>query len=220
MDAGRQAALGLLTFAALVCAWTIGGCGSSSPAPTPDPASASTPVAPRLAPTVPATENNQLEQSADTVSLIQLVDPLDEPEFYCVDVPGFGSGVSLLSALVVHTCKLTGAEDEMFTIDRGSAGHLYMEEYDLCVEAEGSATGSRLYLKACSDLPLQRFELAQDATFRLLHGGPQDLCLAVAPGEGQPTGGPSHLRRDLMLQECAMTEAVLSRWQLPGSAPE
>ena len=32
-------------------------------------------------------------------TLIQLIDPLDEPEFYCVDVPGFGASLDLQSPL-------------------------------------------------------------------------------------------------------------------------
>ena len=49
---------------------------------------------------------------------IRLTDPLDEPEYYCLDVPGAGASVNLQSALQVHTCKARAtAADELFTLD-------------------------------------------------------------------------------------------------------
>ena len=45
--------------------------------------------------------------------MIQLRDPLDEPEYYCVDVPGFGRSLNLEGALTAHTCK-PNADDELF----------------------------------------------------------------------------------------------------------
>ena len=131
---------------------------------------------------------------------IQLTDPLDEPEYYCVDVPGAGRNVRLQSALQAHTCKpVATAADELFTMDHPGEGQIYMEAYDLCVEAEAPNAGASLHLQRCSGSPLQRFALDND---RLrLGGGAQDgLCLAVASGSGIPTGGPSHLRRELTLE--------------------
>ena len=49
--------------------------------------------------------------------LIQLIDPLDEPQFYCVDVPGFQNRVNLDAPLMAHTRK-PGAAVELFTPDR------------------------------------------------------------------------------------------------------
>jgi len=159
------------------------------------------------------------DASTSAASLIQLQDPLDEPEYYCIDVVGAGPGVQLQSPLQMHTCK-PGADDEMFTTNRPLPGHLYMEAYDLCVEADRAQAGSVLNLKACSDSTLQRFVYKADATIRLLHDGVDELCVAAAPGEGTPTGGPSHLRRDLLLQRCAETELALSQWAFPGASPQ
>ena len=47
-------------------------------------------------------------------SLIQLIDPLDEPEYYCIDVPGAGAGVRLQTALQTHTCKQRQFEEALF----------------------------------------------------------------------------------------------------------
>ena len=156
-------------------------------------------------------------------TLIQLVDPLDEPQFYCVDVPGFGASLNLDGALTAHTCK-PRADDELFTVGHPEAGHLYMPAYDRCVQAGGATAGAELHLKACADEPLQRFVPADDGQLRLeaAEGSAAEAayCLAVEPGAGQPTGGPSHLRRGLILTRCADADPSLTRWVFPGVRPD
>jgi hypothetical protein len=144
-------------------------------------------------------------------TLIQLIDPLDEPEFYCVDVRGFGSGSQTDRSLQAHTCK-PGREDELFLVNRPAEGQLSMPAYELCLEAEGDS----VYIRACSDSAAQQFTLRSDGTVRTSEG---QLCLSVASGEGEQVGGPSHLRRDLLLVDCAEGQRHLARWILPGSNP-
>ncbi len=91
-----------------------------------------------------------------------------------------------------------------------------MPAYRLCLQAEAEAPASSLYLMECSDSPLQRFSLAADGSLQLAE---TTLCLAIAPGAGQPTGGPSHLRRNLTLEECGEVPAQRRSWQLPGLSP-
>ena len=62
-----------------------------------------------------------------------------------------------------------------------------MEAYDLCVEADGMGKGSALLLKACSETRSQLFIFAGNS-IRLSNDRQDDLCLAVAPGEGLPNG--------------------------------
>ena len=140
-----------------------------------------------------------------------LADPLDEPEFYCVDVAGFGVSLDVDGPMQAHTCK-PGADDELFEFNRPSDGHLYLVEHDRCIEAGGTS----LYVRPCSDSPLQRFAYGDDGTLRL---NGDSMCLAVAEGEGEPAGGRSHLRRDLLLQPCREAEPALSRWVFPGPSP-
>ena len=148
-------------------------------------------------------------------TLIQLVDALDEPEFYCVDVPGFGASLNLRSALTAHTCK-PGADDETFAVNQPGPGNLSMPAYDLCMEADGTGTLAQLYLRACSDSAMQRFDLDSHGSLILSGAG---LCMAVSPGDGEPTGGPSHVRRDLLLLDCGAAEPARSRWVFPGRSP-
>ena len=148
-------------------------------------------------------------------TLVQLIDPLDEPEFYCIDVPGFGASLRLDAALMAHTCK-PGADDEIFAINRPDPGQLSMPAYDLCMEANGTESPSELLLRACSDSAMQQFAFDEDGALTLAGTG---LCVAVAAGEGEPTGGPSHVRRDLTLLGCGEAEPALRRWTLPGPSP-
>ena len=144
-------------------------------------------------------------------TLVQLIDPLDEPEFYCVDVPGFRDSLRTDRPLQAHTCK-PGADDELFQYNQPTKGQLYMDAYDLCVEAEGGLA----YIRPCTDHSVQRFTFRADGTIRTAEGG---LCLSTAPGDGERAGGPSHLRRNLSFVLCAEGERVLSRWVLPGPSP-
>lgn len=144
--------------------------------------------------------------------LIQLLDPLDEPEFYCVDVPGFGRSLNLQGALTAHTCK-PGADDEMFLWDSPASGQISMPAYDLCVEASGEEAGSKLQLASCSEAPLQLFRYEENGRIRLDQGTAEgDLCLTVGPEPGEPTGGPSHLRRTLTLETCSQVDESRALW--------
>ena len=142
-------------------------------------------------------------------SLIMLRDPLDEPEFYCVDVAGFGSNLNLNAPLQAHTCK-PGADDELFIFNAPAPGQFTMDAYDVCLEAGEGV----LFVKACSDSEKQLFEFTTDGVLRL-QGSNQ--CVAVQSGSGQPAGGRSHVRRDLLLLACADVAPNLSRWALPGT---
>ena len=147
----------------------------------------------------------------DGETLIQLIDPLDEPEYYCVDVRGFGSNSQTDRSLQAHTCK-PGGEDELFLVNHPSEGQLFMPAYDLCLEAEGN----EVYTRTCSDAASQIFSVGSDGTVRT---GDGQLCLSVAPGEGEQAGGVSHVRRDLMMLDCTEGQRHLARWILPGSSP-
>lgn len=167
---------------------------------------------PVVVPTAMAQATRSASSTKANSAFIRLKDPLDAPGHYCVDVPGAGRGVRLQSALQVHTCKpLAKAADEIFTINHPNEGQIYMEAYDLCVEAEGVQPGSSLLLKDCSESQRQVFTIQSDAV-RLNGEHNDDLCLAVAPGDGIPTGGPSHLRRPLTLESCKSIGSTRTGW--------
>ena len=91
----------------------------------------------------------------------------------------------------------------MFAFNRPSQGKLYLVGRDRCPEADGGS----VYVQSCSESPLQRFAYDEDMTIR------------VEGEDGQPAGGRSHLRRDLLLDSCAEVEPSLSRLVFPGPSP-
>ena len=220
--------------AVALCTLALAACDTSTPAqePSPSPTATATPAPtatapapvppePPPAPTEPPpatpTPAGVAADPADAKpTLVQLVEPLDEPEFYCVDVPGFGASLNLQAALMAHTCK-PGADDEIFIVGMPGPGNLSMPAYELCMEAEGAETQAPLRLRDCSESAMQQFDF--DAEGALILSG-TDLCIAVSPEDGEPTGGPSHLRRDLMLLDCADAQPALSRWVFPGPSPQ
>ena len=173
--------------------------------PTVTPTSVATPTpAPTLTTAAPT------DDGVPSETLVMLADPLDEPEFYCVDVAGFGASLNVNGPLQAHTCK-PGADDEMFAFNRPSEGQLYLVEHNRCIEADGTS----LYVRPCSESPMQRFTYG-DGTLRLDGDG---TCLAVAGGGGEPAGGRSHVRRDLLMQPCLEAEPAMSQWVFPGPNP-
>lgn len=147
--------------------------------------------------------------------MIRLVDPLDEPEFYCVDVPGFRQNVQLKAPLMAHTLKRFGSADEMFVLNYPKEGQIYAAEYDLCFEADGTEPGSQIYLKKPSDSPMQQFILTDEG--KLVLKDHPNIGFTVAEGKGQKAGGPSHLRRDLDLQDVTKAPTKLTTWKLVES---
>ena len=116
--------------------------------------------------------------------------------------------------MIENPDPIVGVTDGLlFSRDHPTEGQFYMEAYALCVEAEGAQTGSSLHLHPCSDSPLQLFALYKDL-IRLGDGTQSGLCLAVAPGSGIPTGGPSHLRRELTLEVCETIDPTLTGWSV------
>ena len=191
----------------------------ATPSATPPPEPTSTPQPPPPKPTPVPTPNSKpaptpsepTDVSVPAESLVMLEDPLDEPKFYCVDVAGFGANLNVNSPLQAHTCK-PGTDDEMFAFNRPSQGKLYLVGHDRCPEAGGGS----VYVQSCSESPLQRFAYDEDMTIRV-EG--ESVCLTVAGEDGQPAGGQSHLRRDLLLDSCAEVEPSLSRLVFPGPSP-
>ena len=181
------------------------------PSPTLAPETAPIPtITPIPANTRPALPSPTLApETAPT--LLQLADPLDEPEFYCVDVPGFRDSLRTDRPLQAHTCK-PNAADELFIADRPETGQFLMPAYDLCMTAEED----QVYTRSCVNTSAQQFVHREDLTIRTAAA---DLCLAVAGGNGEPAGGRSHLRRDLRLLPCSGVEPALSQWLMPGGRP-
>lgn len=147
------------------------------------------------------------EESGD---FVRLVAPLDEPEFYCFDLAGWGKNLQLDDPLQTHTCKTRGAEDQMFHF---SEGRLKVSGYERCVQVAGSGgktlAGSAVLARACSDSPLQKLSLGDDGR---IHVGDSGLCLGAGV-DSTEASGPSHMWRTLSVVHCENTAEELVNWQ-------
>ena len=148
---------------------------------------------------------------ADDGDYVRLVAALDEPEYYCLDLAGWGRNLLLDDPLQTHTCKSRGGEDQMFHF---ADGRLYVSRYDRCVQIAGSSgitlAGSAVLARPCSDSPLQELSLADDGRIRLAG---TELCLA-AGADSTEASGPSHMWRTLTVAGCTSGDDALLRWQI------
>ncbi|MEZ6080437.1 MAG: hypothetical protein R3C56_33635 [Pirellulaceae bacterium] len=124
------------------------------------------------------TEKTAQRKDVTSSVMIRLIDPLDEPEFYCLDVPGYGPGVQLDNPLTAHTLKAFGSADEMWVLNYPAAGQIYVPAFKRCIEAEHAKSGASLYLKEPGDSLLQRFTMTEKGTIVLAEH--TDLGFAVA----------------------------------------
>jgi len=146
---------------------------------------------------------------------IMLVDPLDEPEYYCFDLTGFRDHLVLDDPIQAHTCKPLGrGPDQLFAFE---GEKIQVVGYDRCLQAAGNGSrtvaGASLMARECLDSgqssALQRFELD---TAGKMHIKETELCVGVG-AMSAPANGPSHMWRALIVTECD-TDDSLSTWQI------
>jgi len=147
---------------------------------------------------------------ADAQQYVRLVDPLDEPEFYCLDLSGWGNHLKLEDPLQAHTCKIRGGDDQMFSIEDGK---ILVGDTGRCLEVAGSGAplpGSAILARKCSDSALQTFTLDEDGRITVTGS---DLCLVVG-SQSTDASGPSHMWRVLSIAPCDTTNPKFMIWQI------
>lgn len=126
---------------------------------------------------------------------------LDEPRGYCIDIRGQAANLRPDEPLQGHSCKLSNWMDMLFDDGLGgSAGPLFMSEFNQCVGASAPQAGAGLLLSACSEESLQLWVHMPEG--RIVLSQAPDLCITLAPGAGRNAGGIQYLRRDLALAPC------------------
>jgi hypothetical protein len=142
---------------------------------------------------------------------IKLLDPLDEPDRYCVDVLGHDADIQLDGPLQAHTCKDT--DDQLFTMGEPAPGMVLLTNYDRCLAAASGNASAPLFVRECDEADaLQSWSL--DASAHFVNAASPSLCAAAAADSEPANGG--FLKRDLALVECAAADAALSTWEVPG----
>ena len=151
------------------------------------------------------------QDDATKGDFIRLLAPLDEPEFYCIDLAGWGDHLQLDDPLQTHTCKVKGGGDQMFYFEDN---RLRVAGFDRCVQVAGSSgvtlLGSSVLARPCSDSALQNLSMDEKG---YIHIGKTEYCLG-AGSESAEASGPSHMWRTLVAVHCATTPADRVTWQI------
>lgn len=141
-----------------------------------------------------------------------LVDELDAPKRYCLDLEGYAYTTDTSAPVIVHSCKEGFFKDGTWKVDYPQAGQIYLPEYDLCAAAESLEEGASVVLRDCADSAFSRFVFRDDGKVEVTSNADNRLCLAV--GEtSRPTG--NNLRRETRVASCDGTNEQYTRWILP-----
>ena len=159
------------------------GCAGESTSNTTSAKSSATPSLESSVPPVKKIIARDMIDSGDFLGgNLMLKDPLDEDEFYCLDIFSFGSHANIEEALSAHTCKPEGWRDATFKVDYPEPGQIYMPAYDKCAEVTQISRGAHLMIKDCSDSILQRFIYREDQSLEVLsRKGPAPFCVVAHP---------------------------------------
>ncbi|MEM8917460.1 MAG: ricin-type beta-trefoil lectin domain protein [Pseudomonadota bacterium] len=160
---------------------------------------------------------------------IRLAYFLDEPDGYCLDVPGPVQNLFLESPTVAHTCHPDPLGDQVFRFNVEGQGLINWRygEHDLCLTALAAEPKSKLKLLACDNPSAQQFRYTDKGEFQLQS---TSLCVQVErtgpasrqqPSSGQDAYGRgrsvnaqyTHLMRFLELHPCGSGDPAMARWR-------
>jgi len=158
---------------------------------------------------------------AATVGEITLVDKLDEPRGFCLDIVGSQRRAVPARGLQAHTCySYQGdiAVDQGFSADSVKHGIFLMPGFNVCMTLAVARAHSPLSLKACDGGPQQRFTFTGNGA--IVFNADPSLCLTVNDGASRPGGGgkPVHLIRRLTVERCDQDLAKYQKWRIRVNA--
>lgn len=149
---------------------------------------------------------------------IMLVDEIDEPRGYCLDIAGGkGANAPLDKGLQAHTCyHYTGGvlEDQGFALAELKDGQFRIAYFDVCMTASELKQGATMILDKCEGNLLQKFTLNENG--QLSANNAPDLCITVdATQKREGRGGsPVHVMRPLSLQPCDVGLQQYQTWSI------
>lgn len=161
---------------------------------------------------------------------INLVQPLDEPRGWCVDLFAHLTNAMPLGGFQGHTCfTYMGrgpTEDQGFEIAAiKDSGKFRLAYFNMCMTMQEPRPGSYVGAEPCVDEPAQKFTMQPDG--RIVSASSPQLCLTLGdrtvPGGGRlvPAGSrpPANnfdipqIRR-LSFETCSAAMSKLQTWQL------
>ena len=153
-------------------------------------------------------------QADDSVE-IYLLNQLDDPRGFCIDIKGHKLKAQINKGLQAHTCYSYQGEispDQGFSSLKLTKNQFILPSFNVCMEASSLTQSANLRLRKCDRNKLQNFEWSYDNKILLI--GNKKLCLTVAQGQSKKGGGgsPVHLMRNLSLELCTESLNPFQVW--------
>ena len=159
---------------------------------------------------------SETEQASNEYYEIYLLEQLNENRGYCIDIKGSKLNADPDNGLQAHTCYSYQGEvsvDQGFDNVKIDEDEFYMPFFDVCMEAENTSASSILNLNGCNKNEKQKFKFNNKAEIVLNDNN--NLCLTVSENSREGGGGtPTHLIRDLILDNCSTDISTRQRWGL------
>jgi hypothetical protein len=156
-----------------------------------------------------------------TLVEVVLVDKLEEPRGFCLDIVGSRQKATPARGLQVHTCygyqgKI--AVDQGFDGDGLKNGEFRLPWFKVCMTTAAAQSGSTLALRDCDGTTQQRFHFTSAG--QIIPDHDSSLCLTVsdAPSSRGAGGNPPHLIRRLAYQPCDGRLDKYQKWHIREKA--
>ena len=153
-------------------------------------------------------------QADDSVE-IYLLNQLDDPRGFCIDIKGHKLKAQINKGLQAHTCYSYQGKispDQGFNSRKLTKNQFMLTSFNICMEASSLTPSANLMLRKCDRNKLQNFEWSHENNIQLI--GNRKLCLTVDQGQSKKGGGgsPVHLMRNLSLELCTESLNSYQAW--------
>ena len=153
-------------------------------------------------------------QADDNVE-VYLLNQLDDPRGFCIDVRGHKYKAQINKELQAHTCYSYQGEisvDQGFDSTKLTKNQFFMPSFNVCMIASSVIPSSNLQLGECDYSKLQKFEWSNKGKIHPISN--KKLCLTVNQGQSKKGGGgsPVHLMRNLSLELCTNSPRPFQTW--------
>ena len=155
-------------------------------------------------------------QANDNVE-IYLLNQLDDPRGFCIDIKGHKLKAQINKGLQAHTCYSYQGKispDQGFNSRKLTKNQFILTSFNVCMEASSLTPSANLKLRKCDHNKLQNFEWSNKNKIHLI--GNRKLCLTVGQGQSKRGGGgsPVHLMRNLSLELCNRSLNHYQAWSV------
>ena len=155
-------------------------------------------------------------QADDNVE-IYLLNQLDDPRGFCIDIRGHKLKAKIDKGLQAHTCYSYQGKispDQGFDSLKLTKNQFFLPFFNVCMEASSLKPSKNLKLRKCDRNKLQNFEWSNKNEILLISN--RKLCLTVGQGQSKKGGGgtPVHLMRNLSLELCNKSLNSYQTWSV------